>query len=53
MSFVELVVYDIQGREVGRLVEKWKTAESHNVVFAGSGLASGLYFVRLQAGNYV
>jgi hypothetical protein len=49
---VRLVVYDILGREVAVLVNEKKAAGSYSVKFDASGLASGVYFYRLQAGNF-
>lgn len=51
-SFVSLTVYDIAGREVAELVNGWKDAGVHEVTFDGSGLPSGIYFLRLEAGEY-
>ena len=52
-SRVRLSVYDILGREVSMLVNERKDAGVHEVKFDGSDLASGVYFYRLQAGDYV
>jgi len=52
-SVVRLSVYDMLGREVSVLVNESKDAGVHEVRFDGSGLASGFYLYRLQAGNYV
>jgi len=41
------------GREVSVLVNEKKEAGVHEVKFDGSGLASGVYLYRLQAGSYV
>jgi hypothetical protein len=46
-------VFDILGREVSVLANERKDAGLHEVKFDGSGLASGTYFYRLQAGNFV
>ena len=51
-SFVELAVYDIEGREVARLVDGYKPVGSHEAVFDASKLSSGVYFVRLEAGDF-
>ena len=48
---VHLAVYDLLGREVGVLVHGKKEAGVHQVMFDASGLAGGVYFYRLQAGN--
>ena len=47
-----LIVFDIQGQEVARLVNGFQPAGSHSVTFDGSDLSSGIYFARLQAGNF-
>ena len=46
---VKLTVYDLLGRETARLLDGPVTAGSHSVVFDGTGLASGMYIVRLEA----
>ena len=51
-SFVSLIVYDIQGREVQLLVDGHRPMGYHEVIFDGTDLSSGMYFVRLQAGDF-
>ena len=51
-SYVRLAVYDIAGREITRLFEGFQSAGSYQPIFNGQGLVSGIYFVRLQAGNF-
>ena len=46
-------VYDVMGREVATLVNEVKEPGTYTVQFSGSGLASGVYFYRLSAGQYV
>jgi Cellulase (glycosyl hydrolase family 5)/Secretion system C-terminal sorting domain len=46
-------VYDVLGREVATLVNEVKEPGTYTVQFSGSGLASGVYFYRLQAGSFV
>jgi hypothetical protein len=41
------------GREVSVLLNERREAGVHEVKFDGSNLASGVYFYRLQAGNFV
>jgi len=48
---VGLRVYDTAGREVATLVNGWREAGVHEVTFDGSGLASGVYLVRMEAGE--
>jgi len=50
---VSLVVYDVTGREVARLVEGIVEAGYHKVSFDGTHLPSGIYLYRLQAGDFV
>ncbi len=49
---VSLVVYDLQGREVARLVEGWVEAGVHQSVFDASNLSSGVYFARMHAADF-
>ncbi|MCB2199061.1 T9SS type A sorting domain-containing protein [bacterium] len=48
---VSLVVFDLLGREVARLVDTNMTAGQHNVVFRSSDLSTGVYFYRLSTEN--
>ena len=50
---VHLKVFDILGREVASLVNETKTPGNYKVNFNASNLASGVYFYRLQAGNFI
>lgn len=50
---VTLKVYDILGRLVKTLVNEYQNAGSYIVTFDGSGLASGIYFYKLEAGDFV
>ena len=52
-SLVSLKVYDVLGREISVLVNDRKDVGVHEVKFDGSNLASGMYFYRLQAGEFV
>jgi len=52
-SFVRLEVFDIAGRPTGSPLQNgWKEAGYHEVTFDGSGLASGIYVVRLETGDF-
>jgi hypothetical protein len=46
-------VFDVLGREVATLVNEVKEPGSYTVEFNASSLASGVYFYRLSAGNYL
>ncbi len=52
-SLTKLIVFDVLGREVARLVDDIRDAGSYTVTFDGSGLPSGTYFCRLESGNFV
>ena len=53
LSFVTIKAYDVLGSEVVTLVDEEKPAGSYDVNFNGTGLSSGIYFYRLQAGNFI
>jgi hypothetical protein len=52
-AHVTLTVFDLLGREVARLVDEVQTAGYKQVQFKPNGLASGIYFYRLQTDNVV
>ncbi|NJD23089.1 MAG: T9SS type A sorting domain-containing protein [Melioribacter sp.] len=54
-SLVTLKVYDLLGREVATLVNEFQQAGIYNSQFSihNSQLSSGVYFYRLQAGDFV
>jgi len=53
ISFVRIKVYDVLGNEVVTLVNEEKPVGSYEIKFDGTGLTSGIYFSRLQAGSFV
>ena len=52
-SFVTIKVFDNSGREVKTLLNEFKEAGYFTTEFNGSDLASGIYFYKLTAGNFV
>jgi hypothetical protein len=50
---VNLAVFDILGREAAVLMNERKAPGVYDVRFDASGMASGIYLLRLQAGNFV
>ena len=49
---LELVVYDVLGRQVGTLVDGHVDAGRHQVMWNAGELPSGIYFVRMKAGEF-
>ncbi len=52
-GFVSLKIYDITGREIANLVKEYKQAGYYTISFNGSNFASGVYFYRIQTGDFV
>jgi len=52
-SYVRLRVYDTAGRLVETLVDGWRSAGVHELTFDASGLPSGMYLAKMQAGEYL
>ncbi len=50
---VKLIVYDILGKEIKTLVNEQLQPGSYEVTFDGNNLPSGVYFYKLQAGNFI
>jgi len=50
-EFVTLIVYDILGNEIARLVNGNQNSGEHTVNFNSSDLTSGIYFYQLKAGE--
>ena len=51
-AMVSLVVYDVLGREVARLVQEELRAGTHRARFDAGNLPSGVYFYKIQAGGF-
>ncbi len=51
-AHVQLSVYDLLGREVATLVNGVMEAGVHSASFNGAQLSSGVYFYRMEAGDY-
>jgi flagellar hook assembly protein FlgD len=51
-GYVKLEVYNLMGQKVATLVGGEQEAGYHDVRFDASNLASGLYFYRLQSGDF-
>ncbi|MCB0725000.1 MAG: agmatine deiminase family protein [Ignavibacteriae bacterium] len=51
-NFVTLKVYDMSGRLVKTLVNDFRTAGNYKVSFDGGGISSGIYFYKLESGQF-
>lgn len=52
-SFVSLKIFDLLGTEVSTLINEEQSAGIHDIDFNASDLPSGIYFYRIQAGNFI
>jgi hypothetical protein len=52
-SPVRLTIFNLAGQRVAILIDEKRPAGYHSIEFNGTGLASGIYFYRLQAGENV
>ena len=51
-QLVQLKVYDVLGRQVALLVDRFQIAGRYTETWNASGLASGLYFYHITAGQF-
>lgn len=51
-GYVNLKVYDILGKEIKTLVKEYKKAGAYEVSFSAQNLPSGIYFYRLNVGDF-
>jgi len=51
-NYVSLKVYDTMGKEVASLVNENKAAGFYSIKFDASKLSSGIYFYKIQAGDF-
>lgn len=49
---VSLIVYGILGNEIVELINKRQSAGNYSVKFEPKNLSSGIYFYKIQAGNF-
>ena len=50
-SHQTLKIYDLLGNEIATLVDEYLPTGTYKVIFDASGLSSGIYFYKLQAGS--
>jgi hypothetical protein len=51
-SLVKLTLYNTLGAQVSVLVDEMQDADYYSVPFDASHLASGIYFYRIEAGDF-
>lgn len=52
-SYVSLKVYNVLGKEIATLVSEEMNAGTYEVKFDASNLSSGVYFYKIESGNFV
>ncbi len=52
-GFVSLKIYDLAGKEMTTLLSRNMTTGNYSVEFNAAALSSGVYFYRLESGNFV
>jgi len=50
---VELIIYNLRGQKVVTLVSKIQQVGSYQIEWNASGISGGVYFYRIQAGDFV
>ena len=51
-THVTMKIYDVMGRQVAVLVDEEHNAGAHKIVWNAQGVASGLYYYRISAGDF-
>lgn len=51
-SIVRITVFDVLGRNINELVNKHHIAGNYSIQLNASGLSSGVYFYRMEAGDF-
>ncbi|HSG28583.1 MAG TPA: T9SS type A sorting domain-containing protein, partial [Candidatus Krumholzibacterium sp.] len=52
-GYVSLNIYDVTGRMVAKVLNKEMDEGDHSVSFQANGLASGVYFYRLETNDEI
>ena len=50
---IELIIYNIQGRKLQTLIKGFKFAGHHSINWNASNYSSGVYLVKMIAGDYI
>ena len=49
---VTLNIYDVEGRKISTLIQGVRQAGNHTIEWNAEGYPSGVYFVKLDAGEF-
>ncbi|MFO7656562.1 MAG: T9SS type A sorting domain-containing protein [Bacteroidales bacterium] len=52
-TMTEIVVYDLLGHKVANLVDGYRNAGTHKIVYDASGLSNGVYIYQLKTDEFV
>ena len=52
-SYVKIEVYDIMGRSVVELINTFKTAGKHEIIWNANNYNSGIYLIKCSSGSRV
>lgn len=50
---VQLNIYDVTGKYVASLIDRLLSPGQHSVAWRPDGIASGIYYYQIKAGNYI
>lgn len=53
LTNVKLIIYDLTGKQVESLVDKFQSPGYHIIKWNADGYPSGAYFIRMSAADYV
>lgn len=51
-NYVTIKIYDVLGKEVITLINEFRSAGRYNVTFNGENFSSGLYYYKIESGNF-
>jgi len=49
---IELIIYDIRGRQIETLINNYQTAGYHTITWNASSFSSGVYLIRMDSGDF-
>ena len=51
-NYIKLTIFNLTGQEIATVVNGFQTSGVHEINWQAEGLPSGIYFYRLQAGDF-